>query len=437
MSENTNIRALALKLLDRCEASGSYSNIVLDTEIKRQSLSGSDRALLTLLFYGVIEKKITLDHIIDSLSSISPSKIEKTTRNLLRLGLYQIIYTEKIPNHAAVNETVSLSNKRSRGFVNAILRSYLRSGDSIVFPLAETDGAKYLSVRYSVGEPLCKALLKAYPLSECEKMLEAFSCDTPITLCANTLKIGTDELFSSIAKKYPDARRGENAPRSIILPACPVGELEELKAGLCTVQDEASQICVCALDAQPDEYIADVCACPGSKSFGSAIAMGNTGKIIAFDIHKNKLSLIEGGAERLGISIIETKEADAREFIPEHECAFDRIICDVPCSGFGVISKKPELRYKDPEDSARLPEIQADILENVSKYLKNGGVLVYSTCTVLPNENQDTVNNFLKAHKDFSLVPFAVGNINSDGMITLLPHIHGTDGFFIAKLKKG
>lgn len=431
--ENKKItaRSLALEVLLRCEI-GGYSNIALDTVIKRNELSSSDRAFMTALIYGVIERKITLDYIISSLSSIPNSKIEKDTRYILRMGLYQLIYMKKIPAHAALNETVSLANKRSKGFVNAILRSYLREGDKIAFP-DKSDRIKYLSVTYSVGEPLIEKLLEAYSFDTCKNMLSAFSQIAPITLRVNNIKTTRE----AILQELDGAIKTDFSPDGIVLNSAAVSELDCLNDGRVTVQDEASQICVRALDAKDGDNVFDVCACPGSKSFGAAMTMQNKGHITAFDIHENKLSLVKKGAERLGISIISTKAQDARKPINELFGTADKIICDVPCSGFGVISKKPEIRYKDPKDSDALPSIQYDILENASNYLKVGGTLVYSTCTILPDENENNVNKFLKNHKNFKLVPFSVGELEVDsGMITLLPHTHHTDGFFIAKLTK-
>ncbi|MBR2381556.1 MAG: 16S rRNA (cytosine(967)-C(5))-methyltransferase RsmB [Clostridia bacterium] len=428
-SKQKNARALALEVLTRCE-SGGYSNIALDTVIKRNELTPSDRGLMTALIYGVIERKITLDYIISSLSSIPNSKIERDTRNILRMGLYQLIYMKKIPAHAALNETVSLANKRSKGFVNAVLRSYLREGDKIAFP-DESNKIKYLSVKYSIGESLAEALLEAYSFGECKNMLNAFSQIAPITLRVNNLKATREEIFS----KLDGALLTGFSPDGIILENAAVSELECLKDGRVTVQDEASQICVRVLGAQKGDTVFDVCACPGSKSFGAAMTMENEGQILAFDIHESKLSLVEKGAERLGISIISTQAHDARKPIEELFGKADRIICDVPCSGFGVIGKKPEIRYKDVKESENLPKIQYDILENVQNYLKVGGTLVYSTCTILPDENENNIKKFLEDHKNFELAPFSVGDLEVEsGMITLLPHTYHTDGFFIAKL---
>ncbi len=431
--KSKNVRAIALEVLTRCEG-GGYSNINLDTAIKRNELDGADKAFLAALVYGVIERRITLDYIISSLATIPESKIERDTRNILRIGIYQLRYMDKVPSFASVNETVELANKRSKSFVNAILRAYTRK--DIALP-DRSDMIKYLSVTYSVGVSLADALLKAYGAERTEAMLAAFEKKAPLTLRVNTLKASHEELLAELREKYGTAEATVFSPDGITLEGGAVGELECLKDGRVIVQDEASQICVRALDARPGERVLDVCACPGGKSFSAAMMMENRGEILAFDIHENKLSLVKRGAERLGISVIKTEAHDARVLIPELVESADRIICDVPCSGFGVISKKPEIRYKNVEESQALPQIQLEILGNVSKYLKTGGTLVYSTCTVLPKENEENVRAFLAEHPDFELAPFSVGALNApEGMITLTSDIHNTDGFFIAKLIK-
>ncbi len=431
-------RAVSLEILLRCE-SGGYSNLALDTAIKRNNLTPADRALVTALTYGVIEKKITLDRIISTLSSIPESKIEGRTRMILRMGIYQLRYMDKIPSFAALNESVDLADKRSKGFVNAVLRAYTRRDPDSFLPSRENGETEYLSVRYSVGESLASALISAYGEDECERLLAAIG-DEPsrITLRVNTLKTSRDDLLAELCESGLDARPCTFSPDGItVYGGAAVSELAPLSDGRATVQDEASQICVRALGACEGDTVLDVCACPGSKSFGAAMTMNNAGRILSFDIHENKLSLVESGASRLGISIIEAEAHDAREEIPSLIGTADRIICDVPCSGFGVIGKKPELRYKSVEDCAALPKIQLDILENVSKYLRVGGTLVYSTCTILPEENEKNVETFLSYHPEFELAPFSVGALKADrGYITLLPHLHGTDGFFMARITK-
>lgn len=423
-------RELAFELLFKAEASKQYSNIALDNALQKSDLSTADKNLTSALFYGVTERRLTLDYQINSLSSRPLKDIDTKALIAIRIGLYQLIYLTRIPHHAAINESVDLVPRKSSGFVNALLRSFLRRGE-LALPEKENT-VEYLSVKYSVGVSLVKKFISIYGIEETENLLSAIN-DTPdTTIRVNTLI--TDR--KTMLKNIPDAVPTSNAPNGILTRGS-VRELYGFEDGLFFVQDEASQICIEALSAQENELIMDICACPGSKSFGAAIDMQNRGQILAFDLHENKLSLIKKSAERLKISIISTSAQDGRKPLSELFSKADRIICDVPCSGFGVLAKKPELRYKSPEESASLPKIQSDILENACKYLKVGGTLIYSTCTILPEENEDNVLSFLAKHKEFSLEPWRVGNISADsGMITLLPHVHKTDGFFIAKLKR-
>ena len=423
-------RELALELLIKAEGSKQYSNIALDNALKKSDLSSADKGLTSALFYGVIERRITLDYQIKSLSSRNINEIDKRTLNALRIGLYQLIYLDRIPHHAAINESVDLCTRKSSGFVNAILRSFLRKG-KLTLPSPD-DTLEYLSVAYSVDSPLLSKLLSIFDREETEKLLNAINEAPKTTLRVNTLLTNREALLSKIPTGVPTS----NSPNGILVQGA-LRELYGFDDGLFFVQDEASQICIEALGAKRGELIMDICSCPGSKSFGAAINMENSGELYSFDLHENKLSLVINGAKRLKIDIIKAAACDGRHFLPEFEKKADRIICDVPCSGFGVLAKKPELRYKDPTESESLPKIQLDILENACKYLKSGGTLVYSTCTVFPEENEKNIESFLSRHPDFYLEPWSVGDISAkSGMITLLPHIHKTDGFFIAKLKR-
>jgi 16S rRNA (cytosine967-C5)-methyltransferase len=292
--------------------------------------------------------------------------------------------------------------------------------------------AKYLSVAYSVGEPLAARLVLELGDDGAEKYIASTLNSPATTLRVNTLKCSRDELAENISGAIPT----KLSPAGLYAGGS-VRDMHGFSKGLFFVQDEASQICVGALGAKAGERVLDVCSCPGSKTFGIAIEMENRGEIFAFDLHKNKLTLVESGAKRLGIDIIKTEAHDAREPIEELFESADRVLCDVPCSGVGVIGKKPEIRYKSLDDFARLPEIQYAILENCSKYVKVGGYLVYSTCTVLPEENILNVEKFLKAHGEFEVCDFKVGDVESEnGALSLSPDIHGTDGFFVAKFKK-
>ena len=431
MKNNQNARSLALDLLIKAERSKQFSNIALDKALEKCELSQADRRLVSALFYGVIERRLTLDYRLAELSSRPLSDIDEHTLTVLRLGLYQLTFMDKIPSHAAINESVSLCPKRTSGFVNAILRAHLRTPQA---PLPEKDshGIEHLSVKFSICEPLVKKFVETYGFDISREILEAFCHTPPTTLRVNTLKITREELAAHIDGAEPTtiSMHGLHVKGA-------VRELYGFEDGLFTVQDEASQICVEALDAQAGMKVMDICACPGSKSFGAAINMNNEGEVLSFDLHQRKLSLILSGAARLGIDIIKVAEQDGRKPLMEHFSTADRVICDVPCSGFGVLAKKPELRYKDPAESASLPDIQLDILKNACQYVKDGCVLIYSTCTVFPEENLRNVEKFLKLHSEFELTPFSVGDLNvKDGYITLLPNEHHTDGFFIAKLTK-
>ena len=432
-----NVREIACRTLLKMSASGGYSNLSLDAAIKKYGLDARDRALLTQLVMGVIERQVTLDYYISALCSMDERKIEPEVRTALRLGLYQLAFTDKIPDHAAVSETVSLAPRRAAGFVNAMLRNYLRRRDSIKLPDKAVDPVGHISVKYSFPGPICEVLVRQLGVPKTEAIFNAMNEPPRLTLRVNTAKTSVDGLMSCFAEQGIDARRTKLAHTGITLSSMPLSELPGFEDGEFTVQDEASQLCTAALDAKAGMRVIDVCSAPGSKSFGAAMDMNNEGEILAFDLHESKLSLIRSGAARLGLDIISVRAADGREFNAELDAWADRIICDVPCSGFGVMAKKPEIRHKNPAESARLPEIQYDILCNCSRYLKRGGVLVYSTCTLLREENDEVVHKFLASHPDFSLQGFKAGELDvPSGRITLTPDEHGTDGFYIAKLYK-
>ena len=420
-------RKIAYDVLVRCASAEQYSNIALDTAIKRAELTPPDRGLLTALVYGVIERQITLDAIIDSLTDRKSEDISPDVRTLLRLGLYQLAYLDRVPDHAAVNETVNMAPKRSRGFVNAILRAFIRSKKEIPIPQKEADAIGYLSVKYSFCQALCRTFVEHFGLERTEELFAAFGEQPDLTLRTNTLRISREELIAKIGEQGIRALPTKESKVGIrVCDKSPVAELYGFGEGLFFVQDEASQLCVKALDAKEGMRVLDACACPGSKSFGAAIDMKNAGEVFSCDLHRNKLSLVESGAARLGISILTTEERDARHAKEEWLGMFDRVLCDVPCSGFGVFAKKPELRYKDPAASAALPDIQLAILKNASAYLKVGGKLVYSTCTLLPEENEENVSRFLAESNGFE----------RKEQRTLYPDTDGTDGFFYAVFER-
>ena len=421
-----NVREAAFRILNKCGSAEQYSNLALDTALQRGDFSPSDRGLLTTLVYGTIERQLTLDHCIGALSARKADAIDLDTRILLRLGLYQLAYLDRIPDHAAVNETVAIAPKRSRAFVNAILRAFLRANKQISFPDRTSAPMDYLSVRYSFHPDICRAFCDAYGFDRTESMLDAFCGRAPLTLRVNTLRITRDGLLERLTDAGYTPKPTPECKSGIVLESTPVTALPGFDEGWFFVQDEASQLCVEALNALPNTRVLDTCACPGSKSFGAAADMQNTGTLIACDLHANKLSLVRSGAERLGISILKTEARDAREHRADWDASFDRVLCDVPCSGFGVFAKKPELRYKSPQKSEALPDIQLAILKTAAHYVKEGGRLVYSTCTLLPRENGENVNRFLSEHPDFTLLRER----------TLFPDTDGTDGFYFAVLQR-
>ena len=429
----TNPRLAAYNTLLQCEKDGLYSNIAVDHTIRNSAFDKRDSALYTNLVYGVISRKKTLDYIIASICEKNPKRLDKSVLVLLRLGIYQIKYCSKIPVNSSVDETVKLASRyasRAKGFINAILRKAI----SFELDLSSVkDNAERLSVKYSVSTDIARLLIKDYG-SDAESILSSLEKEPPVTVAVNPLKTSISEM----EKRFPTAIKGKYSPLSLVFSEKEaVAHLEEMKNGYITVQDQASQIAVCALEAEKGMTVVDTCSCPGGKSFFAAFCMQNEGEIYSFDLHENKLSLISSGAQRLGISIIKTATRDATVPDPSLFEKADRVICDVPCSGIGVIAKKPDLRYKEKNVFDELPDIQYKILCESSKYLKPGGILIYSTCTLYKKENEENVKRFLNAHPEFSLYDFKSDNISSEnGMLTLRPDIHETDGFFIARFRK-
>ena len=429
-----NPREAALNSLIKWESQSSFSNIEINTVISRQKAEKNDISLYTLLFLGVIEKKMLLDSIIDEYSKIPTSKIEETTKNILRLGLYQLLFTDKIPEYSAVSESVNLADKRSKGFVNAILRSFIRADKKYTLPENEWE-------RISVENSIPAGMIEIFRSSYGDETSKAL-CTLPpqkshISLRVNTLKTNEDELILKIKEVGYSAVSSQIA-KDIVKTDAPISILQTyLDEGLCFVQDESSRIASMVAGATPGDIIADVCACPGGKTFSMSIDMQNKGEIYSSDLHENKLSLISKGAKKLGIDIINTRAQNAKEFLPEYEGKFDKVLCDVPCSGLGVIFKKPDIKYKEIDNIKLLPSVQYDILNNCAKYVKKGGILVYSTCTLNALENEKNVEKFLESNPEFEEVDFQIGEIKSiKGGYTFFPHVNQTDGFYVKKMRR-
>ncbi|MBQ8164004.1 MAG: 16S rRNA (cytosine(967)-C(5))-methyltransferase RsmB [Clostridia bacterium] len=429
-----NPRKMALASLVKADSVSSFSNIEVSSVISRSKLEKNDAALYTALYMGVTERLLTLDHIISSYSKTPIEKIDTETKNAIRLGLYQLCFMDKIPDYSAVSETVELCPKRSKGFVNAILRSFIRDNKKISYP---NDKWKALSLKTSIPVAVLDIFKNSYGEGTAKKIAMSSSFREGISLRVNTLKNTTEELcrlLDNIGAEYTVNKYCSD----IVKTNATVTQLKNIiDTGCAFVQDTASRITTKIFGAKCKESVLDACACPGGKSFSVAIDMNNEGELISCDLHKNKLSLVENGAKRLGINIITTKEQNGKSFVPEFEKHFDRVLCDVPCSGLGVISKKPDIKYKDVASIYALPSIQYEILQNCSKYVKVGGEIVYSTCTLNKKENEDVVRAFLEGNDSFESVEFELDDIKSSGgMYTFFTHINSTDGFFVAKMKR-
>ncbi len=429
----------AYKSLVRCGRDNKYSNLEINTILSGEEMSSADKGLYTRLVYGTIEKKITLDYIISKFSSKPIEKIDINVLYVLRLGVYQIMFCDRIPDSAACNESVNICKKFAKSaasFVNAVLRNVVRNKNKIEYP-RKINKILYLSVKYSVLPEICSLFHEDYGFFNTASIFEAMGrSENTTTLRVNSIKTTRDAIESEFIEKGISYEKTANSPVGIKI-STNINSIDAFSRGDLMVQDEASQICTLVLDAKEGETVIDTCACPGGKSFGMAMSMNNKGTIYSFDIHESKLPLIVKGAEQLGIDIIKTECRDGRNPKEELIGKADRVMCDLPCSGYGVMAKKPELRYKDPKMTERLPEIQRDILDASAKYLKIGGTLVFSTCTVLKRENESVYQEFLHNHPNFKPVDFKIGNIESEnGCITLFPDTHGCDGFFVAKMMK-
>lgn len=428
-----NARQIAFEILNKIQRDNSYSNLILDSVLDNCELSQIDKSLASVLVYGVVERKITLDYELSNYLSQPLKKLKPQVLTVLRLGAYQLLFMDKIPASAAINESVKLAKNNgatfASGLVNAVLRKISSNG------VTPTDN---LSVRYSVPDRLCDLWIDSYGKENAVRLLESTFGNTETTVRANSLRTDADNLISIFREENISAQFSDLDGALTVNHHGPVHKTTAYSDGLFHVQDLASQYCCKALNAEENDIVLDICSAPGGKSFTVAQYMNNTGLLYSFDIYDHRLKLINDGAKRLGITNIVTKINDGTVFDSDIPLA-DKILCDVPCAGLGVIRKKPEIRYKDLDEVDKLPDLQYSILCVSSKYLKIGGTLIYSTCSLNPDENERVVERFLAEHKDFESVR-VLDDLKRYGedtdYITLMPHIHNCDGFFIAGLKR-
>ena len=435
-------RETALRVLISCRTNGAWADAALKAQLSRDGLTGADAALCSRLVYGVMQNRMLLDFYIGAYCSQKPDHLQPPLLDILRLGAYQILYLDKIPDSAAVNESVKLAKEFKRaqasGLVNAVLRKLSQNKENLP-EIPQRDPEKYLSIRYSHPKWLVKRLLAVLGREETEAYLAANNDVAPLTVQINPLKTTQAELIAELESAGVTVK--EHPWVSGCLELSGTGDLtvlEAFRAGKFLVQDPAARLVSLIAQVQPGQKVLDVCAAPGGKSFSAAFAMDNQGLVQSCDLHENKLKRIHDSAERLGITCVETAAMDGRSRNEAWVEAFDTVLVDAPCSGLGIIRKKPDTRYKKADDLFTLPVIQSAILDNASAYVKKGGTLVYSTCTILPEENEQVADAFLAEHPEFSresfTLPQPVGE--TDGQLTLWPQRHNTDGFYICRMKR-
>jgi len=447
-------RETALKILYEINEKQAYSNIAINNYLSNTALRNIDKEFITGLVYGTIKWKLTIDWIIERFSSIPVKKISPWIFNILRLGIYQLLYTDRIPASAACNESVKLAlkygHRASANFVNGVLRNIDRNRSRIEYPFKDSEKpdekAKYLSLRYSYPEWLVKNWLQLYGDKFTVDLLESGNENPDFTIKVNTLKISVQEFEKIMEERGIKYYRGKYIDSAFIIenPAVLTGS-GILDKGYCHVQDESSMLAVEILDPQPGELVMDVCAAPGGKSAYMAEKMGNKGLIISRDIYQHKIKLITTLAQKLGINIIKAELHNATLTDQEHLKKADRVLVDAPCTGLGIIRRKPDIKWaRTPEEKEEITRLQLNILKASAEYVKPGGVLVYSTCTIGPEENMDVVRNFLDSNSGFYMEGFDEKRISEnilkdtarEGYIELFPNIDKTDGFFVARMRR-
>jgi len=441
-------RETALMILLEVNEDGAYSNISIGEHFRKYEPDIKDKAFITELVNGTIKRKNTLDWIIGQYSDIKIKKISKYIINILRMGIYQIIYLDKIPKTAACDECVKLAkrygHKASAGFVNAVLRKVSDNSESINYPLPENGIEKYLSVRYSHPEWLVNKWIEEFGTEFTESLMEANNKVPELSVRVNTIKTTKEELIKKLSELGIKTKNSEYADECLIISqALSIFNSEPFKDGLFSVQDESSALASKVMDPKKGELIIDVCSAPGGKTTHIAQLMNNKGILIARDKSKQKIESVAKLAKNLGIRIIKTEVFDAEKTDDSLIDKADRVLVDVPCTGFGIIRRKPEIKWKENNsDLKNIRLIQKTILNCAAKYVKVGGVIVYSTCTLGKEENQDVVSEFLADNEGFEpseiaeFLPRKLKDKAKKHFIQLFPNTDKTDGFFIARMQR-
>ncbi len=431
-----NARQIAFEALLKTYKNDAYSNLILDKTLSKTKIDTRDKAFVSALFYGTIERRLTLDYQLERYLSKPLKKLKPEVLVLLELGAYQLLFMDKVPSSAAVNESVSLAKKNGVSFAGGLINAVLRkvSANGIVLP-TEKDKVRYLSIKYSCPTEYIDLWFRELGKKDTIELLESTVGNAELIVRVNTCKCSADELIEALKNEGVIASKTyvDNA-LSLELCGHDIESLRSFKEGLFHVQDLSCQLCCKALGATPGDTVFDLCSAPGGKAFTVAQYMNNEGIVKCFDLYESRVELIRKGAERLGLSCVSASVSDASAFNSKIGMA-DRVLCDVPCSGLGIIRRKPEIKYKSLDSLSELPEIQYKILSIASDYVKPSGTLVYSTCTLLKRENEEVCERFLKNNADFNLAS-PLADVSTDKYLTLLPHKNGGDGFFIAAFER-
>lgn len=424
---DVNRKTAYLSLVD-VESKRAYSNLAINHQIIINK--PNSHSFVRELVYGVLENKLLLDHYIDQLVKNGIGSLKTPELNIIRMGIYQLGYMDSVPEYAAVNESVVLAKKYCRsksGLVNGVLREYLNKKLQLSLPDRSEDEVKYLSVKYSYAPWIVELWLEYYSTDFVESLLAAGNETPPMTVRLNWLRVMKRDLINKLEEKNYEVEEGKLCQNALNIKGSRILSTDMYKLGMFTPQDESSMLVAEKLDPKHGETVMDVCAAPGGKTTAIAERMNNTGRIIASDIYRRKLDLIDKEAKRLGIINIETRSWDATRVDSSMLQKADRVLVDAPCSGLGVVRRKPEIKYKElTEEMELLPKKQLAILSASSGYVKPGGRLVYSTCTVNPKENERVVEAFLKKNPAFEKIERTL----------LLPNVNGTDGFFICVMER-
>ena len=432
-------REVAFKVLLDIWENGAYSNLSLNKHI-REFDAYSDENFIREIVYGVLENEIYIDYIIEKMSKIGLKRIHKHIFILLRMGIYQMVFMDGVPDRAAVHESVELSkkygNKGSRGFVNGMLRNFSRNKEDLS-KIRVKDKAKRISIKYSHPMWMVNYFIEEFGYEFTESLCKANNETPNFTIRVNEIVTNKNDLKKRLIDRNFEVKDSIYSKSSIIIKNPKnITDLSEYKDGLFSIQDVSSSLVGEVINPEPYSKLLDLCAAPGGKTMHLAEIMNNKGDIIATDIHPHRVELIEKNAKRLNINIVKSSVEDGMKFNENYKNKFDYCLIDAPCSGLGTIRRNPEIKLsKNAQDIDSLVKIQKKILENAKKYIKKDGFLIYSTCTIGSKENDNVVSHFLKNNKNFELVDIKLKNIETkDKFLKLYPNIHGTDGFFIAKM---